>query len=391
MEKKEKQNNLEKYCYDYWKRANWNTNKLESLIGRGGIDSIKTARLLAKAHAEKIGISEDDFYYEIIQANGERVPRKERKYQKIFEELSDVDREDREKIIKIVSKYQTERYFKAPILKTFVRSYTRFFRENEKEQLETDLQEKIELYRLAKEQELKDEMKKEKQEKEMKEEDKTKLSPEEEKHYYEVIKQFINSDKSKQNFAKEYSKKTGIPIPKISSYIKLAEKIDNLTERKEKHLQEQKQNKYKENEEDITTILEFLKTGVSINEDKPRKFNLLDYYTITKMNPVEMSKLINGIVPKNDYIDFMKQITNESARDIEADEEKKLNETYKVLNKEGKLIEMTQEDTQYVLNYLKANEIPLTEKIYTQAVKRYVDLELDDLKKTLQNKNNKKR
>lgn len=391
MEKQEKQNYLEKYCYDYWKRANWNTNKLESLVGRGGIDSIKTARLLAKAHAEKIGISEDDFYYEIIQANGERVPRKERKYQKIFEELSDVDREDREKIIKIVSKYQTERYFKAPILKTFVRSYARFFRENEKEQLETDLQEKIELYRLAKEQELKDEMKKEKQEKEMKEEDKTKLSPEEEKHYYEVIKQFINSEKSKQNFAKEYSKKTGISAPKISSYIKLAEKIDNLTERKEKHLQEQKQNKYKENEEDITTILEFLKTGVSINEDKPRKFNLLDYYTITKMNPVEMSKLINEIVSKNDYINFKQQIVGEYEKDKGADEEKKLKETYKVLNKEGKLIEMTQEDTQYVLNYLKANEIPLTEKVYTQAVKRYVDLELDDLKRTLQNKNNKKR
>lgn len=391
MERKEKQNYLEKYCYDYWKRANWNTNKLESLVGRGGIDSIKTARLLAKAHAEKIGISEDDFYYEIIQANGERVPRKERKYQKIFEELSDVDREDREKIIKIVSKYQTERYFKASILKTFVRSYARFFRENEKEQLETDLQEKIELYRLAKEQELKDEMKKEKQEKEMKEEDKTKLSPEEEKHYYEVIKQFINSDKSKQNFAKEYSKKAGISAPKISSYIKLAEKIDNLTERKEKHLQEQKQNKYKENEEDIITILEFLKTGVSINEDKPRKFNLLDYYTITKMNPVEMSKLINEIVSKNDYINFKQQIVGEYEKDKRADEEKKLKETYKVLNKESKLIEMTQEDTQYVLNYLKANEIPLTEKVYTQAVKRYVDLELDDLKKTLQNKNNKKR
>ena len=225
----------------------------------------------------------------------------------------------------------------------------------------------------------------------MKEEDKTKLSPEEEKHYYEVIKQFINSEKSKQNFAKEYSKKTGISAPKISSYIKLAEKIDNLTERKEKHLQEQKQNKYKENEEDITTILEFLKTGVSINEDKPRKFNLLDYYTITKMNPVEMSKLINEIVSKKDYINFKQQIVGEYEKDKGADEEKKLKETYKVLNKEGKLIEMTQEDTQYVLNYLKANEIPLTEKVYTQAVKRYVDLELDDLKKTLQNKNNKKR
>ena len=306
MEKKEKQKNLEKYCYDYWKRANWNTNKLESLIGRGGIDSIKTARLLAKNHAQNIGISEDDFYYEIIQANGERVPQKERKYQKIFEELSDADSKDREKIIKIINKYQTEQYFKTNRLKTFIRSYARIFRESEKEQLETDLQEKIELYRKAKEEELSNTMK---------EARKAKSSLEEEKHYYEIVKQFMKSKKTKQKFAKEYAQKTGISESRAYEYIKLAEKIDNLVERKEKYIQEKKQEEYKENEEVITTIIKFLKTGVPTNEDKPRKFNLLDYYTIIKMNPVEMSKLINGIVPKEDYINFMQRIVNEFGKD----------------------------------------------------------------------------
>lgn len=374
MEKKE---NLEKYCYDYWKSANWNTNKLENLIGRGGIDSIKTARLLAKNYAQNIGISEENFYQEIIQANAERVPRKERKYQKIFEELSDVDKNDREKIIKIINKYQTEKYFETRRLKTFIRSYARFFREIEKVELEADLLEKIDLY---------SEEKREKSKEKPKE-----MTTEDIIHYHKIVNRFMQSNKPKQKLAKEYAEKTGISEARAYRYIQLAERLDNISQRKETIIQTKKQEKYKEIESTITIILELIKNGVPTNDDKTRKFNLLDYYTLTTLTPVEMSKIIKEKIPKQDYITFMNEILNNSEKDKKTTEEKKLKETYKVLNKEDKLIEMTEEDKKYVLNYLETNEIPLTEKTYTQAVKRYVNLELDDLKKNLENQKNKKR
>ena len=129
------------------------------------------------------------------------------------------------------------------------------------------------------------------------------------------------------------------------------------------------------------TIINKIKYGIIENGIK-RKFDLLDYYQITDIDP---SSLLNILMSKriNNWFTFLNFVKKHSYSLMLTEKriEKILNEK-EVINVEfdesGNMIpnsgyEITKEDKLAVINYLKENNIPLLEEIYYDGLKRYLN------------------
>ena len=128
-------------------------------------------------------------------------------------------------------------------------------------------------------------------------------------------------------------------------------------------------------------ILFYLKNGI-LENDILREFDLLDYYLLTKTDKANLLKILNQYESNNVYlfINFIKKYKNSKL--LKEKDIKNILNSKDIINVEfdcnnniipnsGK--EITKEEKQLVINFLKENDIPISNYTYDIALKRYLN------------------
>ena len=212
----------------------------------------------------------------------------------------------------------------------------------------------------------------------------TKQTPQEQelKTAHRIILSFsINQDISKEDFCESHD----ITSKEFESYLKIVKEMDGVTYsmfiNKIEHLKD------KEKEKLLTNIPLIIKTLKNDNNN----FNLLDYYLITTTNLAEFQELAQKLlkqnkITKNEYkileIFISKnKLTKEcTSRDIKF----LINEKVIVkpeIDEEGRYIEntgteITPKEKQAILETLKEKSIPISRKVFHQAIQKYANNQL---------------
>lgn len=351
-----------KYYYEYWKKAKWNTKKLTNLATPEL--NIKQIRKLAIKYAtEYLNINEDEFYKKISNERGYQKGTENvtNKYFEIFEALSDTDNE-----IKILK-----------ILKENID-----YLENKKINTQDQLNKYIYSYR-PKEETLKEELEQKLQIIETIKFENNWINQEKINIEYENIKncilEYIDKDIDKKDFCKEKN----ISNETFENYLKIMKKenkpIYDLYIKKAFLI-----NKKKEQEliKKIPEIIELLKEGNN------KKFNLLEYYLMTNI-PIKRFEEIckEEIKNKNlDQIDYAKYISKFITKNKNKKEytEKEINT---LLTNERNIIdfktdengnfiegtgrELTLEEKEEIITFLKENNVPITRTTFNLAIANY--------------------
>ena len=255
------------------------------------------------------------------------------------------------------------------------------YHKNEFEKVEKDIKSKISIY---------SEYKKEKRKQELKQKNENKNSFEE---AINIVKLFINSEfENIEDFCNEYN----ININKFKTYVDtIKEQDSNLFDLYVKKTTLIKQKNYAIIISISKNIMDNIKNGV-LENGEIRSFDLLDYYRTTTYDRTTILKVLKDVDPLDAkiYISFLRKYSNSILLD-----ERKIKE---ILNsnqiigiefdKDGKPIlgsgyEVLKEEKEYVINYLKDNNIPLYDDVYNIALKRYLNgnLVLDSKKSKSKN------
>ena len=346
-----------KYYYEYWENANWNTNTLSNL-STPDLD-VQTIRKGAMTYArQKLHITPKEFY-ETLTISRKRLNGINDITNTTFttlEKLSDTNNE--KEIINIISSSKLD----IDYLKSKINIYAATYRKKEKEKIINDLY------------------------KQYKENSKTqnKQTPQEQelKTAHRIILSFsINQDISKEDFCESHD----ITSKEFESYLKIVKEMDGVTYsmfiNKIEHLKD------KEKEKLLTNIPLIIKTLKNDNNN----FNLLDYYLITTTNLAEFQELAQKLlkqnkITKNEYkileIFISKnKLTKEcTSRDIKF----LINEKVIVkpeIDEEGRYIEntgteITPKEKQAILETLKEKSIPISRKVFHQAIQKYANNQL---------------
>lgn len=360
----DKNKELYKYYYDYWKNTGWNTNKLITLATPEL--TIEDIRKNAKIYASKyLNQTEDEFYKEIekIRNTNSKAFYISQRLFKAYEQISDTNNE--EEIIKILDNCDTTI---KDIEKKLI-EYISFYRKNEKHTLLIKMKNKINIY------------KKYLNEKQIPSTKSVNIeeaingittfikSPEKEKST------FCENNNLDQNLFNEYLDVVRQNYPKTyNSYLK---KIKTTTEEEYQHLIKQ-----------LPKIINYIKNGVPTPNNKTLKFTLLDYYLITSINYENLKDIAekeyqkNNITleERNEVMHFVTKHKNEQ-QCSERQKQVLINEKITVnseFNEDGEYIEgsgitPTKEEKEYILNFLEENNIPVTRSIFSNAVQKYAD------------------
>ena len=241
------------------------------------------------------------------------------------------------------------------------------YHKNEFEKVEKDIKSKISIY---------SEYKKEKRKQELKQKNENENSFEE---AINIVKLFINSEfENIEDFCNEYN----ININKFKIYVDtIKEQDSNLFDLYVKKTTLIKQKNYAIIISISKNIMDNIKNGV-LENGEIRPFDLLDYYRTTTYDRTTILKVLKDVDPLDAkiYISFLRKYSNSILLD-----ERKIKE---ILNskqiigiefdKDGKPIlgsgyEVLKEEKEYVINYLKDNNIPLYDDVYNIALKRYLN------------------
>ena len=352
-----------KYYYEYWENANWNTNTLSNL-STPDLD-VQTIRKGAMTYAkQKLHITPKEFY-ETLTISRKRLNGINDITNTTFttlEKLSDTNNE--KEIINIISSSKLD----IDYLKSKINIYAATYRKKEKEKIINDLKNKINLYKQYKENN----------------KTQTKQTPQEQelKTAHRIILSFsINQDISKEDFCENHD----ITSKEFESYLKIVKEMDGVTYsmfiNKIEHLKD------KEKEKLLTNIPLIIKTLKNDNNN----FNLLDYYLITTTNLAEFQELAQKLlkqnkITKNEYkileifISINKLTKECTSRDIKF----LINEKVIVkpeIDEEGRYIEntgteITPKEKQAILETLKEKSIPISRKVFHQAIQKYANNQL---------------
>lgn len=252
---------------------------------------------------------------------------------------------------------------------------------NEFEKVENDIKNKLVIY---------NEYKKEKRKQELKQKNENENSFEE---AINTIKLFINSEfESAEDFCNEYN----ININKFKTYINIVKEQDsNLYNLYVKKTTLVKQKNYAIIISICKKIIDNIKNGVSENGEI-RPFDLLDYYRITTYDRTTILKVLKDVAPSDAklFITFLRKYSNSIL--LDARKIKEILNSKQVIgiefDKDGNPIvgsghEITIEEKEYVINYLKDNNIPLYDDVYNITLRRYINGNLVLEEDSLETKN----
>mgnify|MGYP005799698995 CR=1 FL=1 len=194
---------------------------------------------------------------------------------------------------------------------------------------------------------------------------------------------FLSSDiKSKDDFCKLMDIKESdfntlfsmLEVRDNELYLKIKEKIRNLQGQRYAVLINK-----------VNSIADNIINGIKLEDGSRRNFEILDYFLSTKLDFNEFIDLYNK--NRNIDIESLKVIKiffakNKLTNKLNINQELDGTTIFMI---DDKPYEVSKEEKQTVLNYLRVKEIPLYIKVYKQALKRHINgnLILDDDKKLI--------
>lgn len=200
-----------------------------------------------------------------------------------------------------------------------------------------------------------------------------------------IIILFINSaNKSKAEFCVE----NGIDIRTFESYIKILNKYDNeLYDKYIEKIEIDKRKRYYVILNTIKNISKLIENGILNKNGEMRKFDLLDYYLITKLSFDELIDLSQEVLNKDElkkirvFVNINRGFTHTNAKYIN----ELLNSNLEVgfqkdengypIDGTGRII--TKDEKQLILDYLKKYKIPINSKTFNLTLKRYISGDLN--------------
>lgn len=198
-----------------------------------------------------------------------------------------------------------------------------------------------------------------------------------------IVEKFINSNEIIPVFCKN----NNINKATFNKYLNLIkEKNPPLYNSYIKKITEIQKKWYSYKVKQIRQIISGLKNGIEIN-GQTKKFDLIDYYSITKTSINEMLQIAKDNVTQKDFDLFNKfakqneRNTETNTKDINQIMNQKIIISYeKDKNNEpipGTEVIVSNEDKQKVINYLRYKKIPINLKTYSLMYKRYINGELE--------------
>lgn len=372
-----------KYCYDYCKNVYYNEIKMKQLAKQLKLP-VDNPIFLAKTYAtEYLKMTEEEFEKEVQEVLEQAVfQHMEKRYMcDLFEVLRKEDNPD--KIIEILKQYDNQ----LSGLKSTAYDYVITYRPWEKDFLIDSLREKIDIYLDYKKQ----------QRNEQKQEDKIQKEQELLPVAVNIINQFINDNINKTAFCQ----KNNIDLKLFDDCVNLLNEYNKELYLKYKEkINEQQSNRYAIISENIKRIAECIKTGIVEENNVVRDFDILDYYSMTKLSFEELEKLSKPIL-NNDELRCIKTFITKN-KNIKPLGPKGIEEIMSQKNiigvekdDRGNIIEgtgreITTEEKQQIINYLNQNSIPLNTKTYRVALRRYIDNKLFENEENLINATKKR-
>lgn len=208
------------------------------------------------------------------------------------------------------------------------------------------------------------------------------------KHATEVIEGYVNS---KFNNFNDYCKSIDVSLSQSRRYLEKVKANNIYLYNKFVYKEETiKKEIFNYNLSLAKVILNNIENGIYEN-DKYREFDLIDYYLLTKVDRRQILKAIKEGLG-SDYAkvfgSFMSRYPDSNIIN-ERGIEKILSERMifgSKIDSEGRIIpgsgrEITNDEKLYILSFLKDNNIPLYEEVYRNALKRYLNGNLENNKK----------
>ena len=135
----------------------------------------------------------------------------------------------------------------------------------------------------------------------------------------------------------------------------------------------------------VSNLIQLIKNGIEEN-GKKREFNIVDYYKYTSLSFDELIRIVNGKINSSDY-----RILRTFIAKHKNDKKLSPNDIHNLYNQKdmigiefdgnGNVIpgtgrEITKEEKEKIIKYLKSNNIPITNKTYNIIFKRWLSGEL---------------
>lgn len=184
----------------------------------------------------------------------------------------------------------------------------------------------------------------------------------------------------------QYAKTNGIDLKYLKSCINLVEKNGSETySLYVNKLKEVEQRNFNLFGTSIKELINMIKTGILVGDDKYRPFDLMDYYTYTKVSFEEVLYVAKSIC-NSDEIRILKTFTSTNTHNFVFDKVAAI-EIKTTILVDGIKKEITDDEKNFAIDYLEANEIPICSKTYSLALVRYANGKLTNVEsKTLTKK-----
>lgn len=356
--KKTKQEQIElevfKYYYEYWKQANWQTEKLKNI--RTPELDISTIRKGALTYATKYLNIPKEKFYQTLELN--RKPKHNILTSSLFilfEKLSDETEE--QEIIKLIDNSETN----LKVILEKIPTYAKKYRTEEYKQILEKLRHVITIYRQEDAKSIKKQ-----------DIDKEKL----ERAHRIIMSYAINDTVTKEDICQD----TNITSQEFEEYVNLIKENESMTYTILLHKIE------KERAKQIETLKQNIPDIIKILREKPQNFTILDYYSLTTI-PVEEFDLIckkminkkelssaNYILLNSKFIAKNKNMKPCTKHELNTllDERIILNAQFDENDQyiENSGTEVTKEKKLNIVETLREKNIPVTQKIYYLAIKK---------------------
>jgi len=282
---------------------------------------------------------------------------------KAYEKLLTIN--DEEEIIKILSSLNESLSSLQNCVHTFANNYT-----GNTMHIYSNLRSKLKIYTDALERERKENRAR------IKEQERLLLLTEAK----EVVKTFLEED---NNTIATFCEKYEILEKEFENYVKIVKEYDEeLTKKYEEKILENSKRGFAIISSKVNTIVEQIKNGIEINGEI-RSFDIIDYYIITKIEFSKIIEISKKVLNSKDFAIMKRFIAqNKIAEKHDFKFEKTIIESTIFINvqkdKNGNMIPGTGdivdiEVKQLILEFLKRHNIPINQKTYNAAFKRYIN------------------
>lgn len=359
---------ISKFCFDICEKYKWINIKIDDYCDKFDISS-QTLKNLAREYSFDV-LKWDEEIREKEQKK-KLSYRKDYNFSNINENtgifanlfLKILNTSDEEEIIKIFSEFNKNVASIKHGLTNFVASY------NLSSEIRDDLFRKFEIYKkylLSSRKQIKDEQKEQ-------------ANNELLKQAEEIIIGYINSGCST---TEEYCTNLKLHKKMFEKYLTIIKENNDVLYNDFVKYEEQKEKKtYNELLSNSLIVIDLLKNGVVENGVK-REFDLIDYYKYLPIGFDRMLRIIRDDLNLDDYkllSTYVKEIKNEDELSEVA-----INNIYNTktivgvkIDEENNIIpgtgrEITKEEKQNIINYLKEVNIPITNKTYNAAYKKWL-------------------